>query len=140
MGHTSTQAYNSNFENKEPLEQSNNVQNAVSSLAVALLQVAQGVGLKYLKKPLGHADKKDGKKEKCDVLYKWEQSLLASTSFSQIFLHYGTLDSCVMWSRSALLARCRICRRQKDSENMLLCDSCNHGHHLYCLKPKLKVI
>lgn len=22
---------------------------------------------------------------------------------------------------------------------MLLCDSCNHGHHVYCLKPKLKV-
>lgn len=88
----------------------------------------------------GHADMtKNDKKPEFDYLNKWEQSLLASTSFSQVFLHYGTLDSCVMWSRSVLLARCRICRRQKDSENMLLCDNCNLGHHLYCLKPKLTV-
>lgn len=87
---------------------------------------------------LGHADV-TSKDRKFDRLENWEQSLLASTSFSQVFLHYGTLDSCIMWSRSALLARCRICRRQKDSENMLLCDNCNLGHHLYCLKPKLTV-
>lgn len=83
--------------------------------------------------------KEEKQKEECEVLERWEQSLLAASSFSQVFLHYGTLDSCIMWSRSTLLARCRICRRQRDSENMLLCDSCNYGHHLYCLKPKLKV-
>lgn len=140
LGQNYTETDDSDSENSKPLQHQDSVENVISSLAVALLQVAQGVETKYLKKPLGHADKKEGKKETCDVLYKWEQSLLASSSFSQIFLHYETLDSCVMWSRSALLARCKICKKQKDSENMLLCDSCNHGHHLYCLKPKLKVI
>lgn len=77
--------------------------------------------------------------EEHDVFDRWEQSLQGVTSYSQIFLHYSTLDNCIMWSRSALLARCQICRRQTDSENMLLCDNCNKGHHLYCLKPKLKV-
>ncbi|CAH0550662.1 unnamed protein product [Brassicogethes aeneus] len=121
------------------LKQSEELTAAIKSVAIALAQVAQAVEPKYLKKPLGKADvtKNEKKKEEFDVLARWEQSLLASTSFSQVFLHYGTLDSCVMWSRSALLARCRICRRQKDSENMLLCDICNMGHHLYCLKPKL---
>ncbi|XP_018577816.1 bromodomain adjacent to zinc finger domain protein 1A isoform X2 [Anoplophora glabripennis] len=121
------------------LVQVERLQKAIGGLALALGQVAQAVDQKYLKKPLGHADATKNDKKK-DVLDKWEQSLLASTSFSQVFLHYGTLDSCVMWSRSALLARCRICRRQKDSENMLLCDNCNLGHHLYCLKPKLTVV
>lgn len=87
---------------------------------------------------LGHCDvKKEDFRIPKDVLKYWEQSLLGSTSYSQIFLHYGTLDGSIMWSRSALLARCRVCRRQSDSENMLLCDNCNYGYHLYCLKPKL---
>jgi bromodomain adjacent to zinc finger domain protein 1A len=37
-------------------------------------------------------------------------------------------------------AKCRICRRKTDPENMLLCDGCDRGHHLYCMKPKLKSV
>ncbi|CAH1123750.1 unnamed protein product [Ceutorhynchus assimilis] len=129
-------------DNKSPVVQQETVQRAIKCLATALWHVADGVEYKYMKRPLGHADVRPSNKHKepHDVLEKWQQSLLAATSFSQVFLHYGTLDSCVMWSRSALLARCQVCRRQRDSENMLLCDSCNLGHHLYCLKPKLTVI
>ncbi len=36
--------------------------------------------------------------------------------------------------------KCRICRRKNDPENMLLCDGCDRGHHMYCLKPKIKVV
>ncbi|XP_071533691.1 bromodomain adjacent to zinc finger domain protein 1A isoform X2 [Panulirus ornatus] len=71
---------------------------------------------------------------------RWEMSLMASTSLSQLCLHYATLDNSITWSRSALNARCRICRRKADAENMLLCDNCDKGHHIYCLKPKLKEI
>ena len=37
-------------------------------------------------------------------------------------------------------AKCRICRRKTDPEKMLLCDGCDRGHHMYCLKPKLKSV
>lgn len=123
------------------LNQAEATKKAINCLANALCHVAKAVDPKHLKRPLGHTDVKASNKHKepYDRLDKWVQSLLASTSFSQVLLHYGTLDSCVMWSRSALLARCQICRRAKDSENMLLCDGCNLGHHMYCLKPKLAV-
>lgn len=49
------------------------------------------------------------------------------------------VDNSIAWNRSALNANCRICRRRGDPENMLLCDMCNKGHHMYCLKPKLTV-
>ena len=42
--------------------------------------------------------------------------------------------------RSLLNTKCRICRRKTDPENMLLCDGCDRGHHMYCLKPKLKAV
>jgi hypothetical protein len=35
---------------------------------------------------------------------------------------------------------CVLCRSNKDEDVMLLCDNCNKGHHIYCLKPKLKVL
>ena len=34
--------------------------------------------------------------------------------------------------------KCRICRKKADPEMMLLCDGCDRGHHMYCLKPKVK--
>ena len=36
--------------------------------------------------------------------------------------------------------RCRICRRNKDDDRLLLCDGCNSGFHLYCLRPPLYAI
>nr|XP_022913840.1 bromodomain adjacent to zinc finger domain protein 1A isoform X1 [Onthophagus taurus]XP_022913841.1 bromodomain adjacent to zinc finger domain protein 1A isoform X1 [Onthophagus taurus] len=111
---------------------------AVECLAIALLQVGLSVDSRYLKKPLGTIEtKKSATPVSKPVLENWEKSLLASTSYSQIFLHYGTLDSCISWSKSSLLAWCRMCKKRTDSENMLLCDDCNGGYHLYCLKPKL---
>ncbi|KAG8262286.1 Bromodomain adjacent to zinc finger domain protein 1A [Homalodisca vitripennis] len=62
---------------------------------------------------------------------------MTSTSLSQLFLHISTLDSSITWGRSILKASCRLCRRRGDPEKMLLCDGCNKGHHMYCLKPKL---
>ncbi|KAA0203950.1 hypothetical protein HAZT_HAZT010190 [Hyalella azteca] len=73
-------------------------------------------------------------------LERWELSLMSSVSFSQVFLHLATLDNSVTWSRSLTKTRCRICRKGGDHDKMLLCDGCDKGHHIYCLKPKLKSI
>lgn len=80
----------------------------VKDLACALLQVSQSVDERYLKKPLGQDDEKDKKdklkknnddkeeekekeKDGLTALQKWQVSLMASTSFSQLFLHLSTL-------------------------------------------------
>lgn len=95
---------------------------------------------------------------------RWQIALMKCTSFSQLFVHFYTLgeqiladknsaanltalinyiiviaESSVEWSRSVLNARCRVCRRKGDHEKMLLCDTCNKGHHIYCLKPPMEV-
>eukprot|EP00092_Neocalanus_flemingeri_P010571 GFUD01011387.1.p1 GENE.GFUD01011387.1~~GFUD01011387.1.p1 ORF type:complete len:1574 (+),score=621.92 GFUD01011387.1:101-4822(+) len=71
---------------------------------------------------------------------RWEKSLMSSTNFGQLFIHLTTLDNSIIWSKSIMNTKCKICRRKTDSDNMLLCDSCDNGHHIYCLKPKLKKI
>lgn len=139
----------------------------VKDLSKALLQIQHGIESKYLVMPLGEVDAKQKKtiaelkkekeeqikkKEEEDgdveeekvpqktTLERWQDSLLCCTSLSQVFLHLGTLEKSIAWSKSALHARCRVCRRKGNAEQMLLCDLCDRGHHMYCLKPALKVV
>ncbi|OAD56919.1 Bromodomain adjacent to zinc finger domain protein 1A [Eufriesea mexicana] len=112
---------------------------AIKQMACAILQLSQAIEQKYLQKPLGPSEK-DKKWSGEEIREKWEQSLIASTNWSQLFVHLSTLENSVAWSRSALNAQCRICRRRRDGDKMLLCDGCNKGHHLYCLQPKLNSV
>ncbi|KAM4013616.1 bromodomain adjacent to zinc finger domain protein 1A isoform 1-T2 [Anomaloglossus baeobatrachus] len=142
--------------------------NSVHYLAQALLQIEQGVERKYLKAPLGDAEdckksykfdkKKDDKKKKDEdqtgekddgsdngrvqrtLLDRWRESLLAAGSLSQIFIHLSTLERSILWSRSICNFRCKVCRKKGDNESMILCDGCERGHHIYCVRPKLKFI
>lgn len=34
-------------------------------------------------------------------------------------------------------AFCEICKGASDEDNLLLCDGCDKGFHIYCLTPKL---
>merc|ERR1711862_596428 len=65
---------------------------------------------------------------------------MSSVNLGQLFIHLRTLDNSIVWSKSILNTKCKVCRRKTDSDNMLLCDSCDNGYHTYCLKPKLKTI
>ncbi|XP_011922503.1 PREDICTED: bromodomain adjacent to zinc finger domain protein 1A isoform X4 [Cercocebus atys] len=143
------------------------VSSVVHYLAMALFQIEQGIERRFLKAPLGNTEinkdqkgdrkKKDKKKREEDqssvrddasdsgrsyktILDRWRESLLSSASLSQVFLHLSTLDRSVIWSKSILNARCKICRKKGDAENMVLCDGCDRGHHTYCVRPKLKTV
>jgi bromodomain adjacent to zinc finger domain protein 1A len=74
------------------------------------------------------------------VLDRWSDSLKQCSSLPQLFVHLSALDHSIKWSKSALKAYCKICRRKCDAELMLLCDKCNRGHHTYCLQPSLDSI
>uniref|UniRef100_A0A8C5HVH0 Bromodomain adjacent to zinc finger domain protein 1A n=1 Tax=Gouania willdenowi TaxID=441366 RepID=A0A8C5HVH0_GOUWI len=134
------------------------VSSTVSVLAHALAHVQEGIERRFLRAPLGEEkDQKMKKNKKRDedqasddgsdsgcvyksVLERWRESLLSCSSLSQVFVHLSTLERSVVWSRSILNARCRICRRKGDADNMLLCDACDRGHHTHCLRPRLKVV
>ncbi|XP_076013145.1 bromodomain adjacent to zinc finger domain protein 1A [Genypterus blacodes] len=138
------------------------VSSSMGGLAQALAHIEQGLERRFLKAPLGEEEpkkekmKKNKKKEADEdqtsedgsdsgrgvksVLDRWRESLLSCSSLSQAFVHLSTLERSILWSRSVLNARCRICRRKGDADNMLLCDGCDRGHHTHCLRPRLKSI
>lgn len=117
----------------------------IHGLASALLQIAQSIDVKYFKPPYGNLKSggKNGTKEENAEkaqrsLEKWQVSLMNSQNPSQLFLHYNVLYDAIKWTRSAQNAKCS-CRSSKDPDKLLLCDGCNIGRHIYCLKPKLTV-
>lgn len=123
---------------------------SVQELARALLQIQAGVEKRCLMPPLGTAaDKQKGRgdtkknglvKESDLCLEQWMASLAQVTSFPQIFVHLSTLERAIAWRKSLMYVRCRICRRKGGDEYMLLCDGCDHGYHMYCLRPPLSYI
>uniref|UniRef100_A0A8C1S2P6 Bromodomain adjacent to zinc finger domain protein 1A n=1 Tax=Cyprinus carpio TaxID=7962 RepID=A0A8C1S2P6_CYPCA len=113
------------------------VSNIVHYLAHALAQIEQGIERKFLKAPLDGSE--SGRQVKT-VQERWRESLLACSSLSQVFLHLSTLERSIVWAKSILNTRCKVCRRKGDAENMLLCDACDRGYHIFCVRPKLKTV
>lgn len=137
----------SNDENKVKTSDVEAVKLKVKNLAMVLLQIEQGIDIKFIRAPFGPA--KDSKDKNAMArlfelskkrLAMWEESLMKSTNFSQVFLHYNILYDSIKWSQSAERIGCLVCRSKSNPEQTLLCDECNKGWHMYCLKPKLTQI
>lgn len=117
----------------------------IHSLACALLQISQSIDVKYFKPPYGnlksggkHGTKEENAEKAQQSLEMWQVSLMNSKNPAQLFLHYNVLYDAIKWTRSAQNAKC-VCRSSRDPDKLLLCDGCNIGRHIYCLKPKLTV-
>ncbi|GAB1605140.1 tyrosine-protein kinase BAZ1B-like isoform X2 [Argonauta hians] len=68
----------------------------------------------------------------------WRESAKNCKTMSRLHVLLGILDACVKWEKSAENAKCKICR--KKGEQVILCDDCNEGYHMYCLRPALPII
>lgn len=55
-------------------------------------------------------------------------------------MHFNILYDSIKWSQSAQRIGCLVCRSKSNPEETLLCDECNKGWHMFCLKPKLTEI
>uniref|UniRef100_W4VS83 Bromodomain adjacent to zinc finger domain protein 1A n=1 Tax=Corethrella appendiculata TaxID=1370023 RepID=W4VS83_9DIPT len=130
-----------------PFVLSDKQKETIHSWSTALLQIEQAIDSKFFRHPFG--PKKELKDKVAQAkkiaegqkyLTQWEESLMRSTTYAQVFLHYNVLFDAVQWSRSIEKIACMICRRKGDPNMTLLCDDCNKACHMYCLKPKLKEI
>ncbi|VDM31325.1 unnamed protein product [Hydatigera taeniaeformis] len=70
----------------------------------------------------------------------WVKAVRSAATLSRLNVLHACLDACILWEKSVANVRCRICRRNKDDDSLLLCDGCNSGFHLYCLRPPLHSI
>lgn len=124
------------------LHDSVDLQRLIHQFAQAMIQVKQSIEDKFMGPPFVPKFTKNQKNNKLLKKFtaNFEIALMGTVNFSQLFLHFNILNDAIKWSKSVLKAYCRICRRRNEPDKMLLCDNCNGGHHMHCLKPKLKSV
>ncbi|KAK7128516.1 hypothetical protein R3I94_016931 [Phoxinus phoxinus] len=67
----------------------------------------------------------------------WRQCLDRCRSASQLSLCLLQLEKAIAWERSIIKVTCQVCRKGDNDEYLLLCDGCDRGCHMFCLRPKV---
>ncbi|XP_041654554.1 bromodomain adjacent to zinc finger domain protein 2A isoform X2 [Cheilinus undulatus] len=70
-------------------------------------------------------------------LRTWRQALDRCRSAPQICLCLLQLEKAIAWERSVTKVTCQVCRKGDNDDCLLLCDGCDRGCHMYCLRPKI---
>lgn len=93
-------------------------------------------------------------------LVRWREAVRECRSGSQIALLLHFLESCIAWDKSIMRAvsqiklfflnfdlisliillfqSCQFCSGGENEAQLLLCDGCDKGYHMYCFKPKME--
>ncbi|XP_061760562.1 bromodomain adjacent to zinc finger domain protein 2A isoform X2 [Nerophis ophidion] len=132
---------------------------ATHPLDLAVLRLAnleRNIERRYLKEPLWNPAEvmrlapltpTPGEEQPMDVisleseitsrLRTWRQALDRCRSAPQLCLCLMQLEKAIAWERSVTKVACQVCRKGDNDECLLLCDGCDRGCHMYCLKPKI---
>uniref|UniRef100_A0A8C2SY60 Bromodomain adjacent to zinc finger domain 2A n=1 Tax=Coturnix japonica TaxID=93934 RepID=A0A8C2SY60_COTJA len=121
-----------------------------------LAALEQNVERRYLKEPLWAAHEVvlekvvlSGPEElsPTEIAYEitprvrtWRQTLERCRSAAQVSLCIHQLERSIAWEKSVNKVTCLVCRRGDDDENLLLCDGCDRGCHLYCHRPRMAAV
>ncbi|XP_029291326.1 bromodomain adjacent to zinc finger domain protein 2A [Cottoperca gobio] len=70
-------------------------------------------------------------------LRTWRQALDRCRSAPQVCLCLLQLEKAIAWERSVTKVNCQVCRKGDNDDCLLLCDGCDRGCHMYCLRPKI---
>lgn len=62
----------------------------------------------------------------------WREMVAAATNPSQAFVYFNILNDSVVWKKSILKTRCKLCKKSGDAEKMLLCDKCDGMSQWWC--------
>uniref|UniRef100_A0A3B4AAU3 Uncharacterized protein n=1 Tax=Periophthalmus magnuspinnatus TaxID=409849 RepID=A0A3B4AAU3_9GOBI len=121
-----------------------------------LTNLERNIERRYLKEPLWNPSEvirlapltpTPGEEQPMDVfsleneitsrLRTWRQALDRCRSAPQVCLCLLQLEKAIAWERSVTKVNCQVCRKGDNDDCLLLCDGCDRGCHMYCLRPKM---
>ncbi|KAK7881660.1 hypothetical protein WMY93_030069 [Mugilogobius chulae] len=121
-----------------------------------LTNLERNIERRYLKEPLWNPSEvirlapltpTPGEEQPMDVfsleneitsrLRTWRQALDRCRSAPQVCLCLVQLEKAIAWERSVTKVNCQVCRKGDNDDCLLLCDGCDRGFHMYCLRPKM---
>uniref|UniRef100_A0A0N5D0Y7 Bromodomain adjacent to zinc finger domain protein 2B n=1 Tax=Thelazia callipaeda TaxID=103827 RepID=A0A0N5D0Y7_THECL len=75
-----------------------------------------------------------------ELLQRWRDYVQKAKTGGQIMFAIQALDSAIAWEKSIMKASCQICRTSENESQLLLCDACDMGYHMYCFRPRIAVV
>ncbi|KAI2810366.1 hypothetical protein BLOT_001527 [Blomia tropicalis] len=119
-----------------------------------LLQVERIIERRYLKPPLGFKNanmivSSDPTNDEENNEYgfddnipaglsRWRDAVIDASTSSQMAMCLHFLETCIAWDKSIMRASCQFCGSGENEAQLLLCDLCDKGYHMYCFKPKME--
>ncbi|CAG2174676.1 unnamed protein product, partial [Oppiella nova] len=73
-------------------------------------------------------------------LLRWRDAVRECRCSAEIALCLHFLETCIAWDKSIMRASCQFCGSGENEAQLLLCDGCDKGYHMYCFKPKMESI
>ncbi|XP_067936732.1 tyrosine-protein kinase BAZ1B-like [Watersipora subatra] len=88
------------------------------------------------------SERKQTEVEKRASLYvkQWQEAVRSTQTLSRLHVLLEVFDMCIAWEKSIDNTNCRVCKRKGDEATLLLCDGCDLGFHMSCLRPGLKKV
>uniref|UniRef100_A0AAY4CYT1 Bromodomain adjacent to zinc finger domain protein 2A n=1 Tax=Denticeps clupeoides TaxID=299321 RepID=A0AAY4CYT1_9TELE len=129
--------------------------NPLDLAVLRLANLERNIERRYLKEPLWNLSEvvrlapltpPHGEEAQMDVgrcteitprLRTWRQALDRCRSAAQLSLCLLQLERAIAWERSIVKVTCQICHKGDNDEYLLLCDGCDRGCHMFCLRPKV---
>uniref|UniRef100_A0AAF5PQ33 Bromodomain containing protein n=1 Tax=Wuchereria bancrofti TaxID=6293 RepID=A0AAF5PQ33_WUCBA len=75
-----------------------------------------------------------------ELLQRWRDYVRKARTGGQIMFALQALDSAIAWEKSIMKASCQICRTSENESQLLLCDACDMGYHMYCFRPRIAAV
>ncbi|KAL4002295.1 Bromodomain family protein [Acanthocheilonema viteae] len=75
-----------------------------------------------------------------ELLQRWRDYVQEAKTGGQIMFALQALDSAIAWEKSIMKASCQICRTSENESQLLLCDACDMGYHMYCFRPRIATV
>uniref|UniRef100_A0A915AP95 Bromodomain adjacent to zinc finger domain protein 2B n=2 Tax=Parascaris univalens TaxID=6257 RepID=A0A915AP95_PARUN len=72
-----------------------------------------------------------------ELMLRWRKYVEDAKTGGQLMFGLQALDSAVAWEKSIMKASCQICRTSENESQLLLCDACDMGYHMYCFRPRI---
>ena len=73
-------------------------------------------------------------------LVNWRQGVRKAKTAAQLAMGFYVLETSIAWHKSIMKAFCQLCHSGEDEQNLLLCDGCDKGYHMYCFKPAITTL
>uniref|UniRef100_A0A8C9SMU3 Bromodomain adjacent to zinc finger domain, 2A n=1 Tax=Scleropages formosus TaxID=113540 RepID=A0A8C9SMU3_SCLFO len=111
--------------------------NPLDLAVLRLLNLERNIERRYLKEPLWTPSEVVRLSEITPRLRAWRQAVDRCRSAAQLSLCLLQLERAIAWEKSVIKVTCLVCKKGDNDEYLLLCDGCDRGCHMYCLRPKV---